>query len=193
MARQGKIGKIIAYVLSVLILIGAIGFLAYNTDGFTGEIKTFSVECDGREVIKSASGFKASESEPMLVKVNYTFGSISGKGYSVKIVPNSLAGKDFSFQVDGKNYSYQAEKDLTDGFIIEYGQETFTVTPKGNLTGILQAIYPDGLTGDYAKCSYENMFALIVYSENEKTNVRLNFSVPEKALGVELDKGAIVF
>ena len=71
--QQGKFGKIIAYVLIVFILIGAIGFLAYNTDGFTGEVTTFSVECDGRQVMKSASGFTMSKDEPMIVKVKYAF------------------------------------------------------------------------------------------------------------------------
>lgn len=188
---QGVVGKIITFILIVGILLGAIGFLAYYTDGFTEDVNTFSVECDGRQVMNSANNFKASVEEPMTVKVKYTFSD--EKGYSVKVVPNSLAGKDFGFKVDGQDYSYQAQKDLTDGFIIEYGEESFTIKPKGNLTGILQSIYPNSIVEDCSRHSYENMFGLIVYSHDQQSSVRLNFSVLEKVMGVQLDKEEIIF
>ena len=191
--KQGKIGKVIAYILILLIVVGAIGFLAYYTNGFTGGIKTFSVECNGKEVMTSANGFEMTANEPLTVKVKYTFGGEHGSGYSVKVVPNKLAGKDFDFKVDEYLYSYQAEKDLTDGFDVEYGENTFTIKPKGNLTGILQALYPNNVVEDCNIYSYENMFTLIVYSYDGESSVLLNFSVPEKVTGIELDKEAIVF
>lgn len=191
--KQGKVGKILAYFLIVLILVGAVGFLAYYTNGFTGGFKTFSVECNGKEVMTSASGFEMTESEPLTVKVKYTFGGENVSGYSVKVVPNKLAGKDFDFKVDEYLYSFQAEKDLTDGFDVEYGENTFTIKPKGNLTGVLQAIYPNNVVEDCVKYSYENMFMLIVYSYDGNSSVLLNFSVPEKVTGIELDKEVIVF
>ena len=185
--KQGKIGKIIAYFLILLIVVGAIGFLAYYTNGFTGGIKTFSVECNGKEVMTSSSGFEMTVNEPLTVKVKYTFGGENVSGYSVKVVPNKLAGKDFDFKVDEYPYSYQAEKDLTDG------ENTFTIKPKGNLTEILQAIYPNNVVEDCSQNSYENMFTLIVYSYDGESSVLLNFSVPEKVTGIELDKEVIVF
>lgn len=190
--QQGKFGKIIAYVLIVFILIGAIGFLAYNTDGFTGEVTTFSVECDGRQVMKSASGFTMSKDEPMIVKVKYAFEE-NNKGYSIKVVPNSLEGKDFDFKVDGQVYSYQAVNDLTSGFVVEYKEDSFSIKTKGSLTDILQAVYSNKQIEDCTMYSYENMFTLIVYSYDEKSSVRLNFSVPEKVTGIKLDKEAIIF
>ncbi len=191
--KQGKIGKVIAYILILLIVVGAIGFLAYYTNGFTGGIKTFSVECNGKEVMTSSSGFEMTVNEPLTVKVKYTFGGENVSGYSVKVVPNKLAGKDFDFKVDEYLYSYQAEKDLTDGFDVEYGENTFTIKPKGNLTEILQAIYPNNIVGDCSQYSYENMFTLIVYSYDGESSVLLNFSVPEKVTGIELDQEVIVF
>ena len=188
---EGKLGKIITFILIVVILLGAIGFLAYNTENFTEEVKTFYVECDGKQVMKSSDGFKMTKEEPMTVKVKYAFSSENG--YSVKVVPNSIAGKDFGFKVDGQVYSYQAEKDLTKGFEVTYEKDYFVIKPKGNLTEILQAIYPNSEIEDCSNNSYENMFGLIVYSHDEKANVRLNFSVPEKVMGVKLDKEEIVF
>ena len=191
--KQGKIGKVIAYILILLIVVGAIGFLAYYTNGFTGGIKTFSVECNGKEVMTSANGFEMTVNEPLTVKVKYTFGGENVSGYSVKVVPNKLAGKDFDFKVDEYLYSYQAEKDLTDGFDVEYGENIFTIKPKGNLTGILQALYPNNVVEDCNIYSYENMFTLIVYSYDGESSVLLNFSVQEKVTGIELDQEVIVF
>ena len=191
--KQGKFGKVISYFLMLFILVGAIGFLAYYTDGFTGGFKTFTVECNGKEVMTSASGFEMTRNEPMTVKVKYTFGGESVSGYSIKVVPNALAGKDFDFKVDEYLYSYQAEKDLTDGFEVEYEENSFTIRPKGNLTGILQAIYPNKTVEDCHQYSYENMFTLIVYSYDGESSVLIHFSVPEKVSGITLDKEVIVF
>ena len=191
--KQGKFSKIISYFLIVVILVGAIGFLAYYTNGFTGGIKTFSVECNGKEVKTSASGFEMTENEPLTVNIKYAFGGENVSGYSLKVVPNKLAGKDLDFKVDEYLYSYQAEKDLTDGFDVEYGENTFTIKPKGNLTGILQAIYPNNVVENCTMYSYENMFTLVVYSYDGESSVLLNFSVPEKVTGIELDKEVIVF
>ena len=60
---EGKLGKIITFILIVVILLGAIGFLAYNTENFTEEVKTFYVECDGKQVMKSSDGFKMTKEE----------------------------------------------------------------------------------------------------------------------------------
>ncbi len=190
--KQGKIGKVIAYILILLIVVGAIGFLAYNTGGFTSGFKTFSVECDGKEVSTSASGFETTTKEPLVVKVKYNFDS-KASGYSVKVVPNALAGKDFDFTLDGEIYSFQAERDLTDGFNIEYEENSFTLTPKGNLTEIMQANYPNKVVEDCVKYGYKDMFTLVITSYNGESTVYLNFSVPEKVVGIELNPEVIVF
>lgn len=190
--KQGKIGKVIAYILILLIVVGAIGFLAYNTGGFTSGFKTFSVECDGKEVSTSASGFETTTKEPLVVKVKYNFDS-KASGYSVKVVPNALAGKDFDFTLDGEIYSFQAERDLTDGFNVEYEENSFTLTPKGNLTEIMQANYPNKVVEDCVKYGYKDMFTLVITSYNGESTVYLNFSVPEKVVGIELNPEVIVF
>ena len=86
-----KIGKIIAYVLIVLALVAAIGFIAYFTGGFTGGFKTFYVEVDGNQILTSANGYEMTVDDPMTVDVKYTM-SDEVSGYSVKVVPNQLVG-----------------------------------------------------------------------------------------------------
>ena len=191
--KQGKFGKVLSYFLLLFIVVGIIGFLAYYTNGFKGGFKTFTVECNGKEVTTSASGFEMGRNDPMTVKVKYTFGGEDVSGYSLKVVPNSLVGKDFDFRVDEYYYSFQAEKDLTNGFDVEYGEDYFIIKPKGNLTGILQAVYPNNVVEDCHQYSYENMFTLIVSSYDGESSVYIHFSVPDKVSAISLDKEVIVF
>ena len=190
--KQGRASNFISCILFALIVIGLIGFLAKYAGGFTSGFKTFSIECEGKEISTSASGFEATSDKPLVVNVKYNFDS-SASGYTVKVVPNALAGKDFDFILDGEYYSFQAEKDLTDGFNIEYEEKSFTLTPKGNLTQIIQSNYPNKVVEDCVQYGYRDMFTLVITSYNGQSSVYLNFTVPERVTGVELSPGVIVF
>lgn len=190
---QGKFGKFISYILILMIVIGAIGFLAYFTDGFTGDFKTFSVEVNGKHITTSASGFSTTIKEPLEVKVKYTFAGKETSGYSLKVIPNVIAGKDFDFKLDDDVYSFQGETDLSDGFEVEYREDSFTLKPKGGLTEILQAVYPNNVVEDCRKHSYENMFTLVVSSYDGAQSIYVHFSVPEIPTGITLNQEVIVF
>lgn len=194
--QTGKtVGKVIGYVLVLLVVVGVIGVIVRFTGGFTSDFKTFYVSVDGKDVLTTAGGFQATKTEPLKVDVKYTFGSAGGdaSGYSVKVVPNAVENEDFDFTLNGDVYSYQAETDLTAGFEIERGETSFTITPKGGLTEILQAVYPSYEVGDCRDKSYKDMYALIVTSYNGKASVKLCFSVLENVSGITLDKDIIVF
>ena len=190
-----KWGKIMIYVLIVLALIGVCGFIIYFTGGFTTDFTGFYVTVDGEDVLSTGNNFKISESDPMHVQVKYVFSSPNDttKGYSVKVVPNPIKDKDFDFSINGDLYSYQAEKDLTNGFNIKQEDTSFTITPKGNLSAILAAVYPDSTVSDCENKGYENMFTLVVTSYNGEAEVRINFTVTEDIQGVILDKEVIEF
>ena len=85
-------------------------------------------------------------------------------------------------------------QDLTDGFEIEKSESSFRVTPKGeNLTGVLQTIYPGLDMAHIEEKAYNDMFALVVSSYNEKSSVTIYFTLSSKVTGIRLDKEAIVF
>lgn len=197
MNKQGtkKIGKVVSYTVIVLILIAACGLLAYFTNGFTSDFKTFYVECGGQQVLSSGGGFEMTKDEPLTVEVKYTFGAVNKEisGYSVKVVPNQIDGKDFDFTLDGDAYSFQAEDDMTAGFDIEQGETSFTVKPKGGINDILKAVYPNYEVSDVRDKAYVDMFTLVVTSYNGEASVRLNFTVTEKVEGVILDQEVIKF
>lgn len=187
--------KIIIYVAIVLALVGVCGFIAYFTGGFTTDFASFYVTVDGEDVLSTGSNFQVRDDDPMQVEVKYVFASASdaATGYSVKVVPNAVKDKDFDFRLNGDVYSFQAEKDLTAGFTIEQEENSFTLTPKGDLTAILSAVYPGYNVEDCNDKAYENMFTLIVTSYNGEASIRVNFTVTEDIEGVIIDKEVIEF
>ena len=187
--------KIIIYALIILALIGILGFIIYFTGGFTTDFTGFYTTVDGKDVLSTGNGFRMKENDPLKVEVKYVFASPNdeAKGYTVKVVPNAIDGKDFDFTLNGDKYSYQSEQDLTAGFDIKQEDDSFTIAPKGNLTEILSAVYPNDTIGDCEDKGYENMFTLVVTSYNGKAEIRVNFTVVESIRGVILDQEVIEF
>ncbi len=187
--------KIILYALIILALIGICGFIIYFTGGFTTDFTGFYAVVDGEDVLSTGSNFQTSHDDSMHVDVKYVFASPNdeAKGYSVKVVPNPIKDKDFDFRLNGDLYSFQAENDLTAGFEIKQEDTSFTLTPKGDLTAILSAVYPGYTVSECEDKAYENMFTLIVTSYNGEAEVRVNFTVTETIRGVILDKEVIEF
>ena len=190
-----KWSKIIIYALIILALIGILGFIIYFTGGFTTDFTGFYATVDGKDVLSTGNGFRMKEKDPLEVEVKYVFASPNddAKGYTVKVVPNAIDGKDFDFSLNGDKYSYQSEQDLTAGFDIKQEDDSFTIAPKGNLTEILSAVYPNDTIGDCEDKGYENMFTIVVTSYNGKAEVRINFTVVESIRGVILDQEVIEF
>ena len=187
----------LAYIGALLVLIVLVGVVARFTNGFTDDFKTFYVKVEDKEIMSNSGGYEITQSKPMQVEVKYTFSFATdeNKGYNVKIVPNAAdKSKDFSFSVNGESKSFQSLQDLTDGFEIEKSESSFKVTPKGeNLTGVLQTIYPGLDTAYIEEKAYNDMFALVVSSYNEKSSVTIYFTLSSKVSGIRLDKEAIVF
>ena len=194
--QTGKtVGKVIAYILVLLVVAGVIAVIVRFTGGFTSEFKTFYVSVDGKDILTSAGGYEVTNEKPLTVDVKYTFGSAGGdvSGYSVKVVPHAVEGKDFDFTLDDQVYSFQAETDLTAGFDIAREETSFTITPKGGITEVLRAVYPNNEIGDCSDKGYEDMYALIVTSYNGEASVTLYFSVLQEVAGVTLDQEVIEF
>ena len=187
--------KIISYIVLALIFVAVCGCIVYFTGGFTSDFKTFYVSVDGKDIMTTATDYKLSMETPMKVDVKYTFGALNKdiSGYSVKVIPNAIDGKNFDFTVDGQVYSYQAESDLTSGFEIEESETSFTIKPKGGINHILGAVYPDSEINDCRDKSYQNMYSLVVSSYDGTESVKINFSIDEPLYDIILDKGEITF
>lgn len=191
-----KTTKIITYIAIVLAVITVIGVVAHFTNGFTSDFKTFYVTVDGKDVMTSAGGYRVTTSKPLEVDVKYTFGALNNKvdkDYSLKIIPNNIPDKDFTYTVDGEIKYFQSETDLSDGFEIDKGEKSFKITPKGEtIAEVLSAVYGKSITDCESK-GYTNMFTVIVTSYNGEASVKLDFSLAIRVAGITLDKEAILF
>ena len=189
------VGKVIAYILVLLVGVAVIGIIFRFTGGFTSEFKTFYVSVAGKDVMTDTGGFTMTETQPLTAEVKYTFGTVGGdkSGYSLKIKPHKVEGSDFDFTLDGDVCSFQAEENLTAGFEIERGEDFFKISPKGGLEEILQAVYPENEVGDCRGKGYTDMYALIVTSYNGKADITQYFTLLEKLSGITLEPGEIVF
>lgn len=191
-----KTTKIITYIAIVLAVITVIGVVAHFTNGFTSDFKTFYVTVDGKDVMTSAGGYRVTTSKPLEVDVKYTFGALNNKvdkDYSLKIIPNNIPDKDFTYTVDGEMKYFQSETDLSDGFKIDKGEKSFRIKPKGEtISEVLSAVYGKSITDCESK-GYTNMFTVIVTSYNGEASVKLDFSLAIRVAGITLDKEAILF
>ena len=191
-----KTTKIITYIAIVLAVITVIGVVAHFTNGFTSDFKTFYVTVDGKDVMTSAGGYRVTTSKPLEVDVKYTFGALNNKvdkDYSLKIIPNNIPDKDFTYTVDGEKKYFQSETDLSDGFEIDKGEKSFRIKPKGEtIAEVLSAVYGKEVT-DCENKGYTDMFTIIVTSYNGEASVKLNFTVAGKVTGVSFDKEVILF
>lgn len=191
-----KTTKIITYIAIVLAVITVIGVVAHFTNGFTSDFKTFYVTVDGKDVMTSAGGYRVTTSKPLEVDVKYTFGALNNKvdkGYSLKIIPNNIPDKDFTYTVDGEMKYFQSETDLSDGFEIDKGEKSFRIKPKGEtIAEVLSAVYGKEVT-DCENKGYTDMFTIIVTSYNGEASVKLDFSLAIRVAGITLDKEAILF
>ena len=186
---KSKIGQVVSYIAILLVIVAAIGVFSYFTNGFTTDFKTFYVSVNGKDVMTSQNGYVVTPSEPLKVDVKYTFAFNKNetKGYSVKIVPNKT-DEDFDFSVDGETRFFGDEKDLTNGFVIDKQEKSFTVVPKGGTPlEILKAVYPEN------EVTCNDMFTVIVTSYNGESSVKLNFALERSITGITFDKEVIEF
>lgn len=191
-----KTTKIITYIAIVLAVITVIGIVAHFTNGFTSDFKTFYVTVDGKDVMTSAGGYRVTTSKPLEVDVKYTFGALNNKvdkDYSLKIIPNNIPDKDFTYTVDGEMKYFQSETDLSDGFEIDKGEKSFRIKPKGEtIAEVLSAVYEKSITNCENK-GYTDMFTIIITSFNGESSVKLDFSLAVRVTDITLDREAILF
>ena len=191
---QKKATNVLACFLILCLLAGIIGALARFTGGFTQGFQTLFLCVNGEDIYTSAGGFECSPQSPLTVEVKDGLRPLeeSPPEYTVRIVPNQIAGKDFDFYLNGQAYSFQSEQNLTAGFKLSYEENGFTLAPKGGTADILRGVYPNS----EIECSgkgYADMFTLIVSSPQETQRVSVHFFAYADIKEIKLDQEVIVF
>lgn len=170
--------KILSFVLKLALALALIVALLGIAMYFAGY--DFYAKVDKTTIYDSAGGYKVSTTDPLTVELGYSMfsGNSEGvEGYSVMVVPNPIAGKDFNFVYGGTPYSYQAEKDLTKGFYIDYGETEFKIAPKGDFKEIIKLSKGGQGNVEVDKNDfYANMYTIIIYSQDGEDSVKIHIS-----------------
>lgn len=193
--KSSKVISILSYLLIVILIVGVCGVIAYFTNGFTSDFKTFYIAVDGKDVLTNTGGYVLTTDKETVVDVKYTFDKINSDigGYSIKISANADKEHDFAFTVDEESRMFSEEKDLSKGFVIEESENSFTIKPKGDVNAILAAVYEGQKFSEVGNVVYDDMFALTVTSYNGEAKIVLKFTVPYGIMGITLDKEVIAF
>lgn len=190
-----KVSKIIAFVLIILLLAGAIGLIFALTNGFTEDFKEFYLTYGDEKIMaqESKQSFKNGETYSFGVKYVLDTG-ITSKDYSVKIVTN--AEKTFSYTVDGQTYAFKGGEDYSSVFGLKKDEGAFTFTiPKGGITEAISKRHSDKPVEvnnpDLLKDGY--FFSVLVTSYNEKASCTVRFKLLTGVTGVEFDVKELMF
>ena len=194
--KKSKSAAWVVYFIFVLMIIAVpVAFIYKNTGGFENDFKTFYVSVNGESVFETAKGYSVKDNEALKVNVVYTFSKINSdkKGYSVKIVPNVSRKDNFKFTVDGEEMYFDEIYSLNNGFNIDKREDYFTVSAKGDLNAILKSVCGGNEISDCIDYSFDDMFALEVYSYNGKDKVVLYFSVLTNMSGIRVTPSRVEF
>lgn len=55
--KKSNAGRIVSYILIVMVIVVSIGVCAHFTDGFESEFKTFYATVNGKDVMNSSGGY----------------------------------------------------------------------------------------------------------------------------------------
>jgi len=184
--------KVIASIFILLAVAAALGCVAFFTNGFKDDFKTFYVEVNGEKIISSSGGYVLSKDEPIVVVVKDADSGKKDKGYMVSVIPKE--GADFEFFVDDEPMAFAGEKDFTNAFDVSKDGDTVTLKAKGDIKYVLQSNYPDkAIRYDPNSINKEeDIFSLVIKNYDEAT-VLINFRVPTTVYGITLTPEEIVF
>lgn len=181
------IGRFLVGLLLILLVVGAFGFLAILTNGFTSDFSDFYIKV-GNEKITDNKTMTFAGSESVQFDCRYIFGDKSSiKKYTVKIVPNPAY--DFDFIVNGHIYPFSDEGDLSRFFSVVQTDDHFKITCDKNVADILKDIYAP-LEVD-VPVTAENQFTLIVNTYNDKKQIYVNFNYVFAVTEVTIDRDRV--
>ena len=189
-------GRVVSIALMLLLIISAVGFAAYFSNGFTSDLKTFYVECNGEKILNDKDYYEITANTEYRFDVKYLLdiGNKENKlGYHVQVLPYTTKETNFDFTVDGKTYNYGAEGELTQAFEIEQADEYFTLKSIKTVKGVLETLYPNKPVVVPELKSQTPYFALVVSSEDYSVKIEIAFGSLVAVEGVTLDPDHIIF
>lgn len=197
--RSGAVSSVVKVIVSILLLlivVGLIGFVAYFTNGFTSDFRSFYVEYQGQRILREDSKLSFPLDTELRFDCKYVFASGDEQGtygYNVAIVPNSEV--DFEFTVDDQYMIYSGIDDLTSAFAIVKEQDHFILTLPSDfgMQSVLQLLYPGQevvVPEDLALDGY--YYTLVISSYNDEFVYNITFNCILSVASIEMSEEHVV-
>lgn len=160
---------VIAVIFAFIVFAGIMIALYFSTNGFTENIKFFSVEINGEKYLNNAKG---------LVLDKNTSVTVSTENYDVSIYTKSVSN-NFSFYVGEEQYEWSdtAYFDISAGFDVSVKGDTFVIS-YNNLASILSKALDYDMNDIYVPDvpTSEDLFVLSVRSGNGVIDISFTLS-----------------
>lgn len=185
-------GKIVAWVLAILLIAGVAGVIVYFVAKEEGA--DYYVEYNGEKYLGNAEGGKLDITSGK--EYRFEVKSLTGETVNFDVKVTSNPANNFEYTVDGKlcvwNGSDEKANDYTGIFNVQKDETGFTMNvPKQfGIYDILQWKYP-GQTVDSGSLEAKDYFLLTVSSG--ESNVAFWFGTSAATIGITLDPSEIVF
>ena len=153
---SSNVKTIIVAIISLLLLVGALGLIIHFTGGGTHNFATFYLSYGDQTIMDTASGFVLDPFEENRFDVHYTFDENKKNAYEVEIKGNDTYS--FTYTVNGEEYNFDSSVDLTECFDVKKSDTFFTVKGSETLESLLmrrhngaEVVIPDSVpdTGDF--------------------------------------------
>ena len=186
-----KTNKIWVILAVLIVLIGGIGGIGYLTNWFTSDVKTFTVEYAGRQLVRDCTDLKVEPDSTF--KIN----TLSDKtpDYTVKIYASGTKEKDFEIMIGEEKISWyenivsqKGMNDFTEYFDIEKTADAFTLKTIGFQTILEKRFAGQKITGPVKLP--EEVFRIEITLG--KTTMKLGFQPYVKVTGVTLPETLII-
>lgn len=190
-----KAGRVIAWILLILLLVLGIALILRFTNNGTDTFKTFYVS-QGNQIYATTDTVKVLSGTPAKFEVHYTFDVLGDTQREFKVQVLTYAEKTFDYTVDGQPYEYRDGTDLTEAFETEkdVAGGKFTVQVPLTLEAALEkayggeVVFPEGEPDLSATPYYE----IRVTSYNEKSVISLKLYVLPPDIELTLDKDHVI-
>ena len=195
-SRGKGFAKVVFYIVLLLAVAAAVGFIYKFTNGFNEDFKTFYVEQNGNKILSADSTVTLKTGEAYRFDVKYTFDTVDSepKDYSVRVLPN--VENDFAFTVDGDLMYFSWIEDLNAAFGLEKGDDRFSLIMAEDmrLQSVLERCYPGQQVVLPAEASgIECPYVIEVASYNGGIVYRIAVSVELRPTDVSLNEEHLVF
>lgn len=186
-------GKVLTYILVVLLLLGIVGGVAYFFMRSQGV--TYYVEYSDTQYLANSDGgsigLRTGETHEFSVK------SLTGEevNYSVKVISNEA--NNFSFSIGDELHRFYEGNDANDDYSSLFGLQKsadgFTITIPNNVT--VESIVSEKFGGEIellSELSDEYSYFVVVVSSGDSV-VNLWFTLDGNVTGITLDTTHIIF